>query len=113
MTRRRLLLLVTAVVVLAVVAFGGLFALRRSAQPDGYDEAVRAAFMADCVADGGEPVRVACGCVWDGLVATVPFDRFVEVDEQLAPLVATNPARTPLELPDDIGTLVRSCAERT
>ena len=110
MTVRRLLL-GGAVVALAALAFGGLFLARRAATPDTYDAARRQSFMTACIADGGELVRPTCACVWDELVATVPFERYAAVDDELGPLVVAQPD-TPLELPDDIGAIVRTCVEQ-
>ena len=38
--------------------------------------------MASCT-DEAEPGEAVCQCVYDKIEATVPFDRFVEIDEQL------------------------------
>ncbi len=110
MTGRRLLL-VAAVVAFAAVAFGALFVARRAGTPDSYDARAEATFMDACVAEAGLAMRPTCRCIWDGLVATVPFDRYAAVDDELAPQVADHPAGTPLELPDDVGGIVRTCVE--
>ena len=103
-------LTVAAVVAAAVVLFGALFALRRAGGPD-YDETVRENFLTVCVADGGEPVRPVCECVWEVMEAEIPFERFMEVDRLLAEQVASVPDGTPLDIPDDIGVIVRDCVE--
>ncbi|MEZ5206102.1 MAG: hypothetical protein R2690_03770 [Acidimicrobiales bacterium] len=110
MTGRRLVV-VAAVVVLAAVAFGSLFAARRAGTPDSYDAGAEATFMDACVTEAGLAMRPTCRCIWDGLVASVPFERYAAVDDELAPQVADHPAGTPLELPDDVGGIVRSCVE--
>lgn len=82
------------------------------AEPLGYDGATRAEFMAACTADGGPPVEPVCGCIYDELVATVPYDRFALLDEQLRALTTDLPQALPVELPDDVQAIVDGCVAR-
>ena len=72
----------------------------------GYDQTTRANFMAACTAEGGDPVAPTCECIYDELVSTVPYERFVEVDEQLTRVAAPE---GDLSLPDDVAAIVEGC----
>jgi hypothetical protein len=64
-------------------------------QADGYNATIERNFMDSCTADA-EPGEAVCQCAYDELEATVPFDRFVEIDEELN----ENPDARPQELVD-------------
>jgi hypothetical protein len=94
-----------AVVVFTIVA---VLVLRAPADAT-YDDAVQARFMDACTAEGGEPVRDTCACLYGELERTVPFARFEAVDEQLAAqLQAATPGQS-LALPDDVRPLLDQC----
>jgi len=93
------LVLVVAVVVAAAV---------RPRPQDDYDEAVRQRFLAACTARGGDAVIPPCICLYDQLVANVPFDRFELLDETLEIQTQSTP-EAPLQLPDDIEVMLDEC----
>jgi len=62
-----------------------------------YNAAIERNFMDSCTSDA-EPGEAVCQCAYDQIEATVPFDRFVEIDEQLN----DNPDARPQELVDII-----------
>jgi hypothetical protein len=82
-------------------------AVRPDSQDD-YDDAVRDRFLAACTTDGGEPVRNTCVCLYDAMVANVPFDRFELLDESLA-AETQDRSDAPLELPDDVQAMLDEC----
>ena len=90
----------------AVVAIAVAVSVTRDGSGSGYDETTRAKFMAACTAEGGDPVVPTCECIYDELVATVPYERFVEVDEQLTRVTALE---GDLTLPDDVAAVVDGC----
>ena len=61
----------------------------------GYNATIEANFMNSCTADP-QPGQAACQCIYDKIEATVPFDRFVEIDQQLT----DDPNARPQELVD-------------
>jgi hypothetical protein len=64
-----------------------------------YGSELRERFVADCTAQGEtEPV---CGCYYDALEATVPFERFQDLDERIS-------EGSP-DVPDDIVDLAVAC----
>lgn len=103
----RLLIGLTAVVVLAgLVVFGILF-LRDDdeAPPTAYDDRIEDDFMATCTADA-ESLGFArsadfCRCAYDGISGTIPFDRFLEIDAELA--------ADPSAVPEDVDRIRTSC----
>lgn len=98
-----------ALVVVVVVAVA---AVVRPRPQDDYDDAVRDRFLAACTAQGGEPVRDTCVCLYDRMVESVPFDRFELLDEKLAQEVEASPDG-PIELPDDIQAMLDGCVAET
>src|SRR5262245_3220631 len=64
-------------------------------QADGYNATVERNFMDSCTADA-EPGEAVCQCAYDQIEATVPYERFVEIDEELN----QNPDARPQELVD-------------
>lgn len=101
-SRRRLPWLVAAGVG-ALVIVGVVVAVLATRDQGGYDDQTRDDFLAACTADGGDPVRPTCECIYDEMVATVPYDRFEEVDEQLTQQSGD------LTLPDDVSAIVDGC----
>jgi hypothetical protein len=80
--------------VVAVTACGG------GDDPEGYGAEHRDEFVDDCA--GGGIGRRTCGCFYDHLRLTVPFERFERLDEEL---------RIPGEdLPADLATMLAGCA---
>ncbi len=92
--------LLVLVVVIALVA-----------RPDDptYDDASRERFLSACTADAGEPARSTCECLYDRIVATVPFDRFELISEDLEREAQGLPADEPLPLPDDVQAMLDEC----
>jgi hypothetical protein len=103
-SRKPLMIAGAVVVVLAVVL------LTRPADPT-YDDASRARFVDACIADGGEPTRSTCECVYDEIAATVPYDRFEAVSDELALQDSQKAPEEPLELPDDIQAMLDTCLQ--
>ena len=95
---------VVAVVVLLVV----VIALVARPAP-GYSDATRQRFVAACTADGGAGVQGPCGCVYDKLSSTMPYDRFADVDAQLKAQFPSTPQGQPLTLPPDVQAAVEAC----
>lgn len=71
-----------------------------SEEPDAYGPELRDDFVESCRA-GGESEAV-CRCFYDQLAALVPFERFQELDEQIA--------QGDADLPDDIVDLAVACS---
>jgi len=97
--------------VVAVAAIVAVVILGRAELPD-YDDDTRAEFLAACTADGGAAVEPVCVCIYDELVAEVPYDRFALLDEQLRATAAELPEGLPLEVPDDIQAIIDGCVAR-
>jgi hypothetical protein len=51
-------------------------------EASGYNADIEANFMNSCT-ETAQPGQAVCQCIYDKIVATVPFDRFVEIDQQL------------------------------
>ena len=64
-------------------------------QAESYNATIEQNFMDSCTADP-EPGQAVCQCAYDQIEATVPFERFVEIDEELN----QNPDARPQELVD-------------
>lgn len=105
-SRRRVLVVVAVAVVLAGLIAAFVIVMGRS-DPT-YDDATRSRFMDACTADGGDPVRGTCECIYDGIVASIPYDRFEDVDKLLREQAASNEK---LVLPDDIDAIRRNCVK--
>jgi hypothetical protein len=73
---------------------------------DDYSPALRSSFVSTCVEQAdGAVTSEQCGCTYDKFEATVPFDRFKEIDRQLK----EDPANPPQELRD----IVQECVAPT
>jgi len=96
-------LVIGALVVAAVV----VVLTRPESTTADYSDRDRSDFLAACTADGGEPVQGTCECIYDRLVEHVPYERYLEVDAQLAAQGSAN--GQPLELPDDVHAVVAGC----
>jgi hypothetical protein len=64
-------------------------------EAEGYNATIEQNFMNSCTSDA-EPGPDVCQCAYDKIEATVPFERFVEIDEELS----QNPEARPQELVD-------------
>ena len=53
-------------------------------EPSGYSSEVREDFVSNCAAGGGQEAEDLCGCTYDAIEETLPFDEFREADERLA-----------------------------
>lgn len=95
---------IVAIVVVFIIAVGVGFLTSRPSPT--YDDASRERFVTACVADGGDEVRPACECLYAAVTEQIPYDRFVEVDEQLT---AAQQAGEEIVLPEDIASLVPAC----
>jgi hypothetical protein len=104
--KRVAIAVVAAVVVLAVVV--GVVIASQGGDAAGYDEETRSNFIADCTADGGDPVRPACECWYSAIVQNIPYDRFEEVSTKLEAAQKKNPDAAP-DVPDDFLTLLGPC----
>lgn len=105
--RRKLLLAVGAAVVIAAVIAAVVLITRQPAAD--YDDVSRARFIEACTADGGESVSATCECIYEGIVSTVPYSRFDEVDRQLR---ERDPSTGPVELPADIDSIRQDCVNK-
>jgi hypothetical protein len=73
---------------------GGTGDTSTTSSAGGYTDTVETAFLSECQASSaGDGV---CQCAYDQFEATVPFDRFVEIDQQLN----DDPDARPQELVD-------------
>jgi len=101
--RRKLIALAGATLFLAS-ACGG------DDEPSSYTDEMRSDFMSECTAGAGDGAEDVCGCTYDALVDTMPFDEFREYDEAIrddpsTPLPAvvtdamTECATGPIDLP--------------
>jgi hypothetical protein len=88
-----------AVVVLATAVVGGILFLGDTSEdpPTEYDARIEDDFMATCTADAENRgfTRAAdfCQCAYDGIEATIPFDRFLAIDAALQADPAAVPGR--------------------
>jgi hypothetical protein len=102
------LALVAAAVAVGALLMGGADEEDEPASPT-YSAAVEAVFIEACTADGGEPVRPVCECFYDGIVETIPFDRYEEVNRLL---LASPPSDgEPLPIPDDFEAILAECRQ--
>jgi len=85
----------------ALVAAVGLAGCRDGDGGRGYTADRRADFVAACAPGASEAV---CRCFYDELAATVPYERFEEVDRAIR--------ADPTAIPDDIAALAAACAGR-
>jgi hypothetical protein len=67
----------------------------------GYTAEVEEAFMGECTGAGAE--QSACECAYDEVVATVPYDRFVEIEQELAD--------DPNAEPEELTNIISACLE--
>jgi hypothetical protein len=99
-------------VVLLVAVVAVVAAVRPRPQSD-YDDAVHDRFLGACTAQGGEPVRDTCECLYGEIEQNVPFDRFELLDESLATQTQSTAPDQPLQLPDDVDAMLQDCVTRT
>lgn len=97
------LVVVVVAAVLRLVLTGG--AADRSYSSETHDR-----FIASCSADGGEPVRSACECLYEGIEDEVPYERFEQVDEELRDDAARGSTVT---LPEDLDGIRAGCVSAT
>ncbi len=72
-----------------------------SGGPSDYGVNVQREFVASCVEEGGEDLRDVCECTYDKISEQIPFERFEEIDQQIADQEA--------DLPDDAIDLITDC----
>jgi hypothetical protein len=73
---------------------------------DDYSPALRSSFVSTCVDQAdGSVTSEQCGCTYDKFEATVPFERFKEIDQQ----IKDDPTNPPQELID----IVQECVAPT
>jgi hypothetical protein len=99
--------------VLLVVVVGVIAGAASSSSEATYDDAVRDRFLSACTEDGGDPVRSTCECIYAKVEAEIPFDRFEEIDAQLAEQAGAREPGAPLELPSDIEAIRVACVTST
>ena len=83
---------IQAKVAIAVLATALLPGCDDLLEPSGYNERIRANFMAECTANGG-PIpdpEAYCTCTYDNVVKTIPFDEFLEMDRAMSENRATS-----------------------
>ena len=68
-----------------------------------YSADTEGAFMEACTVDQAQPAPV-CKCTYDEITRQIPFDRYVELDEELQ--------ADPNEVPDDVIRIVADCGSR-
>jgi hypothetical protein len=73
---------------------------------EGYNATIEQNFMNSCTEDP-QPGPTVCQCIYDEIEATVPFDRFVEIDAELD----QNPDARPPELVDIFAQCTSGTAE--
>ena len=76
-----------------------------SGGPSEYGDNVQREFVASCVEQGGEDLRNVCECTYDKISEQIPFERFEEIDQQIADQEA--------DLPDDVIELITDCVIET
>ncbi len=108
-SRKRTILIATGAVTALALAVVVVLVVSGRQEPD-YGDVSRSRFIEACTADGGEPVRGACECMYDGIVANIAYERFAEVDRELSVGASSD---TPVELPDDIESIRRDCVARS
>jgi hypothetical protein len=84
----RLLAAIVAAVVLAVGVVGGILFVREEDPPTDYDAGIEDDFMATCTEDAdaagfAQPTDY-CRCTYDRVREQIAFDRFLEIDADLA-----------------------------
>jgi hypothetical protein len=92
-----------AIVLAAIVATsGGDGGGGDGGEAEGYTPEVEEEFVSSCQAAAGDTglSESQCQCAFDEIEANVPFERFVEIDEQLR----EDPTDIPEELTDVMGT---------
>lgn len=109
-SRRRRVIVGTGVVVALLVA-GLVAVLAWPTDASGYTDEVEANFMAACTADGGDDVEPVCGCLYDEIVDTIPYDRFEEVNDALETERAAD-ADASIQLPADFDEIRATCVDR-
>lgn len=99
--------IVAGIVLLAVAVTAAVIVLVSTREPAGYSAEDEQRFMAACTANGGEPVRGTCSCIYGQMAAKVPYSRFVAVNNDLAGKQA------PIELPQDVEAIRADCVARS
>jgi hypothetical protein len=96
------------VVVVLGASLGAVLAalVLRPSQPDTYGPALERAVVGSCTraAPGIDRPEDACRCAYRHLAATMPFDRFRQLDEEL---------RKHGRAADELVTAVKTCAAAT
>ena len=74
-----------------------------SSGASGYGNDTRGAFMESCAVKQQQPEAI-CRCTYDEITQQIPFDRYVELDQQLQ--------KDPKAVPDELLRIVADCASR-
>jgi hypothetical protein len=74
--------------------------------PPTYTAATRDAFLEACTARGGDDVAEGCSCLYDAIVAEIPYEQYRAVSDEL---LEAPPASGPLPLPEEFDPLLRAC----
>jgi hypothetical protein len=106
--RRAVLIGVGLLVVVAAIAAGAV--LLTADDGGGYGDDVEDTFLAACTAQGGDDVAPVCECLYAGIVDTIPYDRFEEVDDSFEAELADDPDAE-LRLPSDIDEIRVDCVD--
>lgn len=106
--RKRTVVVAAVGVIVVVGVVVGVLIARHQPAPT-YDDASRQRFVDACSADGGDPVRDTCQCIYDEIVANIAYERFTGVDAQLRAQIAAGQRVT---LPDDIDAFRVDCVAR-
>jgi hypothetical protein len=98
-----------ALVVIRVVSLGGDDSASGSGSgsgsgSEGYTAEVEQEFVDSCVREAGEGSTSRCQCTYDELEANVPFERFTELDSELAGFAEGD------ELPQELLDAVSACS---
>jgi hypothetical protein len=93
-----------ALLVVVVVVIGVVLARPKP----GYSDEDARKFREACTAEGGDAVRSACQCLYERIVVSVPYERYQEVDRDLAAQRAASPGAT-VTLPPDLDLLRVAC----
>ena len=93
---RRMLIALAGATLLLASACGG-------DDDEGYTDEMRSTFMSQCTGGAGSDAEDMCGCTYDALVETMPFEDFKEYDDA----VRDDPSAA---LPAEVTAAMTDCA---